>query len=200
MSKHNTLGQVYTPKWIVNEILDLVEYNGNEILNKSILEPSCGDGAFLIEIVRRYINVAKDNSFEDKHIISSIETYIYGVEIDSEECNKCINNLNIFVEKEFQITGINWKIFNQNTLDFYQNYVSHFDFVVGNPPYIRIHNLNIATREFLKKNFSFSEGTIDIYLSFFEMGFKMLKKTGFLGFITPNSYLHNTSYKIFRDY
>ena len=32
------------------------------------------------------------------------------------------------------------------------------------------------------------------------MGFKMLKKEGYLGFITPNSYLHNSSYKHFREY
>ncbi len=32
------------------------------------------------------------------------------------------------------------------------------------------------------------------------MGFKMLKKDGFLGYITPNSYLHNSSYGLFREY
>ncbi len=52
MSKHKTLGQVYTPKWIVDEILDLVGYNNSVILDKTILEPACGDGAFLIEIVK----------------------------------------------------------------------------------------------------------------------------------------------------
>ena len=32
------------------------------------------------------------------------------------------------------------------------------------------------------------------------MGFKMLNKNGFLGYITPNSYLHNASYNLFRAY
>ena len=46
----------------------------------------------------------------------------------------------------------------------------------------------------------FSKGTIDIYLSFFELGFKLLNKKGVLGYITPNSYLHNSSYVDFRRY
>jgi len=41
---------------------------------------------------------------------------------------------------------------------------------------------------------------IDIYVSFFELGFKLLNKNGKLGYITPNSYLHNSSYKKFRKY
>lgn len=56
MSKHKTLGQVFTPTWIVSEILNLVGYNDDTILNKYILEPSCGDGVFLLEIVERYID------------------------------------------------------------------------------------------------------------------------------------------------
>jgi adenine-specific DNA-methyltransferase len=200
MSKHKTLGQVYTPQWIVCEILDIVGYNGKDILKKYILEPSCGDGAFLTEIVRRYIKIARENQADDKQIILDIETYIVGVEIDEKEYAKCIENLNTLLKNEFQLPKINWNILNTNTLDFYKNNISKFDFVVGNPPYIRIHNLDLETRETLKNDFQFSEGTIDIYLSFFEMGLKMLKTSGLLGYITPNSYLHNSSYKKFREF
>lgn len=200
MSKHKTLGQVYTPQWIVCEILDLVGYNDKNILKKSILEPSCGDGAFLTEVVKRYIKIARENQIEDDQIISDIKTYIVGVEIDTEEYSKCIENLNTIIKREFQLAEINWKIYNQNTLEFYKNHLSEFDFIVGNPPYIRIHNLDLETRKILKNDFMFSEGTIDIYLSFFEIGFKMLKNNGFLGYITPNSYLHNSSYKRFREH
>lgn len=200
MSKHKTLGQVYTPKWIVDEILELVGYNNSIILDKTILEPACGDGAFLIEIVKRYIKTAKDNNYNNQQIKNNLEQFIYGIEIDKEEYNKCIINLNNFVENEFNISNVKWSIFNDNTLDLYQLYIGKFDYIVGNPPYIRIHNLDANTRQILKNEFLFSEGTIDIYLSFFEMGFKMLNNIGVLGYITPNSYLHNTSYKKFREY
>ena len=48
-------GQVYTPCHIVCKILDEVGYYGKNILGKKILEPSCGDGQFLIEIAKRII-------------------------------------------------------------------------------------------------------------------------------------------------
>lgn len=200
MQKHKTLGQVYTPHWIVNEILDLTNYKGSNILKKYILEPSCGDGAFLCEIVKRYIEVSKTNNNPVNQIIKDLETYIYGVELDTQEFSKCIENLDKIAEKYNIAEKINWKIFNKNTLVFYKNHIGKFNFVVGNPPYIRIHNLDVATRELLKNEFQFSQGTIDIYLSFFEMGFKMLGNKGILGFITPNSYLHNSSYSAFRNY
>ncbi len=201
MAKHKTLGQVFTPNWIIVEILDLVGYNNECILDKYILEPSSGDGAFLLEIVKRYMNVCLDKKMQTPEIVEHLEKYIYGVELDELEYTKSIQRLNKLVNETLLINEtLNWKIYNQNTLYFYQNYINFFDFIVGNPPYIRIHNLDQNTREILKQEFLFSEGTIDIYLSFFEMGFKMLNKDGILGYITPNSYLHNSSYGLFREY
>jgi adenine-specific DNA-methyltransferase len=201
MAKHKTLGQVFTPTWIVNEILDLVGYNNDSILDKYILEPSSGNGVFLTEIVGRYIDVCKSKKIKTNQIIEWLEKYIYAVELDKIEFDKSIANLNNLVQKRLSIDRqLNWKIYNKNTLDFFKNHLNFFDFVVGNPPYIRIHNLDTKIRNILKQEFMFSEGTIDIYLSFFEMGLKMLNKNGFLGYITPNSYLHNSSYNLFREY
>jgi adenine-specific DNA-methyltransferase len=201
MTKHKTLGQVFTPHWIVAEILDLVGYDNESILDMYILEPSSGDGAFLCEIVNRYINICMNKKFETSEIIARLEKYIYAIELDKAEYEKSIQNITRLVNEKLHTNQtLNWNFYNQNTLDFYNNYTHYFDFVVGNPPYIRIHNLDPNTKEILKRDFLFSEGTIDIYLSFFEMGFKMLKKDGFLGYITPNSYLHNASYTLFREY
>ena len=201
MSKHKILGQVFTPTWIVNEILDLVGYNNDSILNKYILEPSSGDGIFLTEIVNRYIDICLKQQIDTNQIIERLEKYIYAVELDKVEFDKSIEKLNSLVQNKLSTDKkLDWKFYNQNTLDFVKNHLNFFDFIVGNPPYIRIHNLDTRTRDILKQDFMFSEGTIDIYLSFFEMGFKMLNKNGFLGYITPNSYLHNSSYNLFREY
>jgi len=200
MTKHKSLGQVYTPEWIVNEILDLVEYCEVEILNRYILEPSCGDGAFLKEIVKRFINVGKGNNLTNEEIGKGLEKYIYGIELDVIEYDKCIVNLNNLVSELIGVKDIRWNIFNENTLFIYKNYQNYFDYIVGNPPYIRIHNLEITIRDFLKDNFKYSDGTIDIYLTFFEMAFFMINLNGKIGYITPNSYLHNSSYKKFRDF
>jgi len=47
----NKLGQIFTPNYIVIKILDDVVFNNDNILQKKILEPSCGDGRFLTEDV-----------------------------------------------------------------------------------------------------------------------------------------------------
>jgi len=199
--KHKTLGQVYTPKWIVNEILNLVGYRGSKILNKKIIDPACGDGAFLKIIVDKLISEAINKKESIDEIKQILEKNVYGIEIDKGEYLKCLENLNKIVKNKLNSDlNISWNIYNENSLFKYKEYIGFFDFVVGNPPYIRIHNLDKDTRKILKKEFMFSRGTIDIYLSFFELGFKLLSKKGILGYITPNSYLHNSSYIDFRKY
>lgn len=49
-------GVVYTPDYVVRMILDESDYDGEEILQKHVIDNSCGAGAFLKEIVHRYIN------------------------------------------------------------------------------------------------------------------------------------------------
>lgn len=93
MIKHKILGQVFTPSWIISEILDLVGYKNEDILDKYILEPSSGDGAFLLEIVNRYINVCVAKKIETHEIKERLEEYIYGVELDEVEYIKSIQNL-----------------------------------------------------------------------------------------------------------
>lgn len=199
--KSKKLGQVYTPDWIVHFILNEIGYFGNHILQKYIIEPSAGEGAFLIEIVKRYIFESKQQNKSLNTITEELSTYIYGVEIDHIAYERCINHLNKIIQIHLgENIAVKWNILNSDTLFWYHKYKEKFDFVVGNPPYIRIHNLKEETRVFLKKKFQFSTGGLDIYISFFEIGLKLLHKEGKLGYITPNSFLHNTSYKHFREF
>ena len=92
MAKHKILGQVFTPTWIVNEILDLVGYDNDHILDKYILEPSSGDGVFLTEIVNRYIDICLKQQIDIDQIIERLEKYIYAVELDKVEFDKSIEN------------------------------------------------------------------------------------------------------------
>jgi adenine-specific DNA-methyltransferase len=199
--KHKTLGQVFTPDWIVKEILDACNFYDNNLVNKKIIDPACGDGAFLKIIVSRIVDTLLTKKYSKDKIKEYLENYVYGIEIDEIEFKKCLSNLNHLIEDKLdQKLDVDWKIFKDDALTKYKDYLNFFDFVVGNPPYIRIHNLDKKTRYLLKKEFIFSNGTIDIYLSFFELGFKLLNEKGILGYITPNSYLHNSSYIEFRRY
>lgn len=74
-----------------------------------------------------------------------------------------------------------------------------FDLIIGNPPYIKFHDLEKGTREFIKNNFkSCKNGTIDIFFAFVEKSLDKLTENGVLKFIIPNSWLSNDSAKELR--
>ena len=72
-------GRVYTPDYLVKVILDFGGYDKPTILKKHVIDNSCGDGAFLTEIVRRYCAfflTQKQDLLKLKH---ELETYIHGI-------------------------------------------------------------------------------------------------------------------------
>lgn len=108
-------GRVYTPSYIVNIILDYGGYNNESILRKNVIDNSCGDGAFLIEIAKRYCNVFLKTSDDRNVLKTELETYIHGIELDGTECSKCKKNLDEVV-KAVGISNVNWDILNADTL------------------------------------------------------------------------------------
>jgi type I restriction-modification system DNA methylase subunit len=83
-------GQVYTPEFIVCKILDDVGYNSPEILGKTIIDPACGDGRFLGEIVKRIVKFSPENDLK-----KNLEC-VFGWDVDEIaiiECRKNLENL-----------------------------------------------------------------------------------------------------------
>lgn len=68
-----------------------------------------------------------------------------------------------------------------------------FNVVVGNPPYVSAlemsRSMPIEQRNYLKRNYETSVGAVDLYIYFFELGIKLLRAGGKLGYISPNRYL-----------
>ena len=188
-SKHT--GQIFTPPFLVSEILDTAGYGGADIIGKHIVENSCGNGAFLCEIIRRYIkNCGKDV------VKQHLETYIHGIEIDETAYRQCLENLDK-TAAEYGLTNVKWDVQNADTLTV-DRFDSEADFVIGNPPYVRVHNLE--NYDAVKK-FKFAEGGMtDLYLVFFEIGFNMLKKGGKLCYITPSSWINSVAGGVLRRY
>lgn len=94
---------------------------------------------------------------------------------------------------EFDVRGMQLKSFNpfdsENTASFFEPEVmygfSHFDIVVGNPPYVRHEKISY------KKNlnaYSIFRSTSDLYTYFYELGFNLLKPGGTLSYITSSKF------------
>lgn len=87
----------------------------------------------------------------------------------------------------------------QSTADFFdphwmfgRSLKDGFDVVIGNPPYIdseNMSNTNPRLREYIQATYSMTKGNWDIYIAFYEKGFKLLNENGVLTFITPDKWI-----------
>lgn len=195
--KVKDFGQVFTPINIVNDVLDAAGYKGENILKKHVIDNSCGDGAFLIEIINRYINVYKKKYNSLDGIEKDLKQYIHGIEMDEEIWNACLKNLNELIEIN-GLKKIKLDILNEDSLKI-KKFDKKMDFVLGNPPYVRVHNLNNQYNELKKYSFCGS-GMTDLYIAFYEIGLRMLNKNGILCYITPNSFYNSLAGNKLREY
>ena len=199
-SQEKLFGQVYTPQFVVCKILDDVGYNSSEILGKTIIDPACGDGRFLVEIVKRIINFSSDNDLK-----KNLEC-VYGWDIDENAIMECRENLNHLVKNKN--IDIQWNVDIINSIKKYEkpdlfdaSEFQKFDFIVGNPPYIRIQHLDLAQRNYIQKNYDFCKsGSTDIYIAFYELCINLLSKNGVCGLITPNTFLFTETARPLRLY
>jgi len=190
--KKKLLGQIYTPIHIVEKILKDTGFYELDFDSQTILDPACGDGRFLLSIAQYII----DNSTEGS-LKARLEN-IHGWDIDPDAIAACRQNLNELV-KPYAV-DIDW---NLKVIDALKqvHQQDKFDLIVGNPPYIRIQNLDQLQRDFVQKHYSFCKsGSTDAYMAFIQLGCNLVKDRGTCGFITPNSFLSSETGKPLRAY
>lgn len=196
--KVKQLGQVYTPRSIVNDVLDSANYMGVDVLRKHIMENSCGTGAFLMEIVERYIkafNTKNESTCAD--LKRELEQYVHAIDICPGGVTATISKLDNLA-KTYGLYDVNWDVKVADTLSV-KDYDGRMDFVIGNPPYIRVHNLDSTYNDVKKYRFA-RNGMTDMYIVFFEIGLNMLRDGGVLSYITANSYFTSVAGAEFRNY
>lgn len=201
VTQKKTSGVVYTPQWIVDLILDNLEYKNN-IYDKKIIDPSCGEGSFLIIVVERFLKDCIKNNLSSNEIKKVLHNNIFGFDIDKNAVVKCKTQLSDIALK-YGLDKVEWNIQHIDSLDKnkVKRYFNIFDYVIGNPPYIRIQHLGKERRERIQKDWSFCRnGATDMYIAFFELGLNLLNETGKLGYITPNTYFKTETAKMLRYY
>ncbi|GFH43126.1 hypothetical protein Hs30E_16770 [Lactococcus hodotermopsidis] len=70
-------------------MLDTIGYVSGKILKKHIIDNSCGNGTFLQEIVKSYIEEARSKKISEIEIRADLGKYVHGIEIDELEYGKC---------------------------------------------------------------------------------------------------------------
>jgi len=83
-----------------------------------------------------------------------------------------------------------FKMFEDSVLALVVKNYMQYDYVVGNPPYVRIQNLPDQQKAILDELYESTTGNYDLYCPFYERGLDWLEDgTGKLGYITPNQFM-----------
>lgn len=89
-------GEVFTPAWMVEDMLDLVKHE-SERIDSRVLEPACGSGNFLVPILARKLVTVHlrhgRSDFEKRHYALFALMCTYGIELLRDNADECRDNL-----------------------------------------------------------------------------------------------------------
>ncbi len=177
-SKQKLRGGFYTDQAIASFLVKWIK----AINPKSILEPSCGDGAFLQAIALQKLEQLKK---------------VAVCEIDEEEAAKALQRTSLpveFLANDFLL----WYL-----LEAHNNGLT-FDVVLGNPPFIRYQYLPKEQQQLAEKIFSllhlrFTKHT-NAWVPFIVASIKLLRPGGRLGMVVPSEIFHIPHAQSLRGY
>ena len=176
-------GRVYTPPEIVRQML--TPLFASRIEGLRICDPACGTGDFLAPIVEEICKRGGD--------MTTLKQ-ITGYDVNGEAVQICRARLSDTAERILgrSIPSTFWRIFHTDAMDAWQEDSGSFDWIVGNPPYVRIQHLEAERREKIRKaGWQYFCGSSDLYIVFFELGLRLLKDKGNLIYISPSGWLRN---------
>jgi Eco57I restriction-modification methylase/TaqI-like C-terminal specificity domain len=183
-------GAIFTRSCIVQFILDLAGYTSDKPLTKTrLLEPSFGSGEFLLAVVERLML-----AFKAAGSIDDLADCIRAVELHQETFNTTKTRL-LALLSEFGLSEVEcarlaaaWLV----SADFLLTPIAgHFDFVVGNPPYVRQEMIPSALLCQYRKLYATLYDRADLYIPFIERSLSLLSDGGQLALICANRWIKN---------
>ena len=187
-------GAIFTRRVVVDFILDLVGYTADIDLHEtSLLEPSFGDGDFLLPAIERLL-AARLRAQQSGAQIGSIDHCIQAVELHADSYmltrDKVVALLtrSDFPSDEAQRIAQVWLVQGDYLLADLQ---SEFDFIVGNPPYVRQELIPGPLLEEYRRRYTTLYDRADLYVPFIERSLHLLKDRGQLSFICSDRWMKN---------
>lgn len=191
-AKVENLGAVFTKRWVVETILDLAGYVETEDLAAArAIEPAAGPGAFVTVMVERLVASCRSHG----RAISEAADAIAAFDIDPGSARSC----RAAVVKILIRAGVRTEEANRLA----QRWVRSADFllvasaepkarwVVGNPPYVRLEDVDKDVMAVYRKTWQTMSGRADLYVGFLEAGLALLEEGGKLAVICADRWMRN---------
>ena len=186
-------GAVFTRREVVDFILDLVGYVPERPLHRmSLLEPSFGDGDFLLVVVERLLesrSVAADAGPVDalSGCIRAVELHEATFQATRAKLLQCLVAAGISSADARMLAG-EWLVQGDFLL---AELPREFHFVVGNPPYVRPELVPNALMAEYRRRYATVFDRVDLYVPFIERSVRQLSARGKLGIICADRWLKN---------
>lgn len=177
INRRKVTGAYYTPQETVNKLIDSLKLCF-DFKNKSVCDPCCGTGNFLIGLIKSGVKVSN----------------IYGQDID--EISILIARINMFLlDTNLTKEHLYTHFVCGDTLS--KTFENKFSVVLGNPPWG--YNYNNDEKKHLEENYITAKCKgIESYDLFIEKGLEMLEKNGYLVYVLPQAVLNVKSHETAR--
>lgn len=178
IGQRKSSGAYYTPEKVVNELIDRLYENDANLKARSICDPCCGTGNFLLSLGVKGIDYSN----------------LYGQDIDP--ISVFLSRINIaLMAPELSALDIRSRIIIGNT--YFETFTKKFDIIVGNPPWGSDFSETDALQ--CRRAFKTASGkSIESYDLFVEKALSMLDHKGVLAFVLPEAILNVAAHDTVR--
>jgi hypothetical protein len=184
-------GAVFTRRWVVDLLLDLAGYRPDANLADAVaIEPAAGDGAFLGPMIDRLIESCKKFG----RPVSDCAESIVAWELHEESSEKA----RALVFNRLRDHGVSPDLAHHLASTWVQtgDYLldaadTEADFVIGNPPYVRLEEIPEETASLYRAGYPAMRGRADLYIAFFEAALHQLKANATCAFICADRWMRN---------
>jgi len=193
-------GAVYTPTPIREFIVQNVLASENQLTeNWTVADIACGCGGFLFTMAK---HIKAKTAFTYAQIFRN---NIYGLDIKQYAITRTKLLLSTLAISEGEdVEQFKFNLFLGDALNF--NWpkavttFNEFNCLVGNPPYVSSRKIEARSKKHLAKYEVCTSGHPDLYIPFFQIAIELMKPSGFLGFITMNTFFKSLNGRALRAY
>lgn len=184
-------GVVYTKRWVVELLLDLSGYcSDKNLVDALAVEPAAGDGAFLGPMIERLVKSCGNLG----RSLSECQNSLIAYELDEKSAARArtvAQNIlmNRGVKRPLAKRLANAWVLNRDYL--LDTDSMQADFIIGNPPYIRLEDIPEETASVYRNAYPTMRGRADLYVAFFEAALRQLKPDGVCAFICADRWMRN---------